>query len=325
MDASGNFLSGSYIAPDGTTITATGGSVALDQKGVMSGSFTVDTGDTITVVHGKLDQSKTKAAFVTVATDGSMDIGYFFKSGGTFAASDLEGTWYAYTTVIDATTGGVYWAHGTLDVDGSGKVTGTFNLPDGSTASVTDGTLNLSNKGIVTGNTTVSLGDTSSTSTIVHGKLDQGKTLGVYVALSADGSMRIGHMVKAGGTFKQGDGAGNWYVYGLSIDPSIPAVFWLYGDDASVDASGNITGSFTPPMGDSIGGAGTASIDSNGVIFGEFAFDTGDAGVGYFKMDQGKTIIDGVTVTASGAMAMWQYIKASPVALPGLPLLLLED
>jgi hypothetical protein len=42
-------------------------------------------------------------------------------------------------------------------------------------------------------------------------------------------------------------------------------------------------------------------------------------------MDQGKTIIDGVSVTESGAMAIWQYIKAPSVASPGMPLLLLDD
>jgi hypothetical protein len=322
MDATGKFIEASYTAPDGTIIKATGGRLALDRKGVISGSFTLDTGDTATVVHGKLDQSKTQAAFVSVATDSSMDIGYFFKSGGNFLASDLEGTWYGYQTIIDATTGAVFWVYGTYDVDVSGSVTGSFTGPDGSIVTVDSGTLSLDGDGILSGNLALSNGRSII---IAHGKIDQSKTTGIFVSTEPDGSMSLGQLVKAGGTFKQSDGAGNWYVYGLSIDPSIPAVFWVYGDDARVDASGKFTGSFTAPTGDTIGGTGTASIDSNGVITGNFSFDTGDTGVSSLKLDQGKTINVGVSVTTSGALAIWRYIRASNVALPGMPLLLFYD
>jgi len=322
VDASGNFIAASYIAPDGTTIAATAGSVALDRKGVMSGSFTLETGDTVTVVHGKLDQSKTNATFVSVATDGSMDIGYFFKSGGTFAASDLEGTWYGYQMIIDATTGAVFWVRGTYDVNASGSVTGSFTGPDGSTVTVDSGILSLDSDGILSGNLALSTGQSV---TVVHGKIDQNKTRGVFVGIAPDGSMSLGHLVKAGGTFRQSDGAGKWYAYSLNIDPSIPAVYWVYGDDARVDASGNFTGSFTAPTGDTVGGTGVASIDSNGVTTGTFVFDTGDTGVSHLKLDQGKTINVGVSVTTSGIMGIWQYIKESYFLNPGIPTLLLED
>jgi hypothetical protein len=293
----------------------------LDRKGVISGSFTAE-GETSTVIHGKMDQSKTWGASVFVGSSGTMDIANFIKGGGTFSPQDLEGSWHSYVTVIDPSEGAVFWAYGTFSIN-QGNMTGSFTAADQRVTAITSGTLTLNNEGIIGGGFTL---DIPQTIPIQHGKLDQSKTKGAFVSVDPTTQfMAIGYLVKAGGTFKQSDGAGNWYVYGLSVDPSIPAVFWLYGDDARVDASGNITGSFTPPMGDSIGGTGTASIDSNGVIFGEFSFDTGDSGVGYFKMDQGKTIIDGVTVTQSGAMAIWQYIKASPAASPGIPLLLLDD
>lgn len=321
VDASGN-ISGTYYGPDSSSVTLSGGQLTLDQKGVVTGSFTAE-GQTATIVHGKLDSSKTYGVGVMLGEDGSMDIATFIKGGGTFAQSDLAGIWYVYPTIIDATTEGIYWARGTLSVDNQGNVTGSFTGPDGTPVNITSGALTLNSAGIIGGSFALDIGQTVS---IAHGKLDQSKTIGTFVSVEPNFTMALGNLVKAGGTFKQSDAAGNWYVYGLNIVPSPqPAVFWLYGDDAHVDASGNITGSFTPPMGDSIGGAGTASMDSTGVIFGEFSFDTGDSGVGYFKMDQGKTIIDGVTVTASGAMAIWQYIKASPVALPGMPLLLLDD
>jgi hypothetical protein len=322
VDASGK-ISGTYYGPDGSSVTLSGGQLVLDQKGVVTGSLTAE-GQTTTIVHGKMDSSKTHGVSVMLGSDGSMDIATFIKGGGIFSPQDLEGDWYVYTTVIDAIEEAVFWAYGTFSVN-QGNMTGSFTAPDGRVTAITSGTLNLDNEGIISGQFALDIPQTIS---IAHGKLNQSKTKGAFVSVEPTGTMVIGHLVKAGGTFKQSTGAGNWYVYGLNIiPPPTPAIFWLYGDDVRVDASGNITGSFTPPpfIGESIGGTGTASIDSNGVIFGEFSFATGDSGVGYFKMDQGKTIIDGVSVTESGAMTIWQYIKAPSVASPGIPLLLLDD
>lgn len=320
VDESGN-ISGTYYAPNGSSVTLSGGQLTLDQKGVVTGSFTAQ-GQTSTIVHGKMDSSKTHGVSVMLGEDLSMDIATFIKGGGTFSPQDLEGNWYVYTTVIDAIEEAVFWAYGTFSVN-QGIMTGSFTAADGRVTAITSGTLNLDNEGIIGGQFALDIPQTIS---IAHGKLDQSKTKGVFVSVEPTGTMAIGHLVKAGGTFKQSDGAGGWYVYGLNIyPPPTPAVLWVYGDDARVDASGNFTASFTAPTGERIGGTGTAPIDSNGVITGMFSFDTGDTGVAYLKLDQGKTSTAGVSVTTSGAMAIWQYIKAPSVALPGMPLLLLDD
>jgi hypothetical protein len=324
MDASGNLTAGTYILPDETTLTLTGGNFKLDSQGVMSGIITVDTGDTVTVVNGKLDQSKTNGVWVSVATDGSLDIGYYFKTGGTFTTSDLEGTWYGYQTIIDASTGAVFWVYGTYNVDASGSVIGSFTGADGSPVTVGSGTLSLDSAGIITGNLALSTGQTP---TIVHGKIDQGKTRGVFVGIeTTDGSMFLAHLVKAGGTFKQSDGAGNWYVYGLNIFPSIPAVVWAYGQ-AHTDASGNLTGSYTIPTGDSVTGTGVSSMDSAGVVTSNITLSTGDTSISpSTKMDQGKTSSTGVSINdPSGAMGIWLFLKKSNVPLSALPSLLLFD
>jgi hypothetical protein len=325
IDESGN-LTGTYYAPDGSSVTLESGQLSIDYKGVMSGGFTAE-GDTATVVNGKLDEGKTFGTAVLVGTDGTMDLVTNIKGGGTFVPSDIQDSWYTYVTAIDATTGAVYSAYGTVDVDDSGKVTGLFNAPDGSTVSVTDGEMVLSDEGIITGSTTLSTGDTSL---IVHGKLDQAKTFGMYVSVSPDdGSMRTGYLYKAGGTFKKTDIAGNWYVYTLIIDPTIPAVYWAYGK-AGIDALGNFTGSYNGPTGQSINLTGTLQMNNEGLGTGTVKFQTGDTGVlSSIKLDQSKTSMTGVGIITEGStvgsMTILQFIKESNIPMPGIPLLLLDE
>lgn len=326
IDESGN-LAGTYYAPDGSSVTLSSGQLSIDHKGILSGGFTAE-GLSATFVNGKLDESKTFGTAVVIGTDGTMDLVTDIKGGGTFVPSDIQGSWYAYVTAIDATTGAVYWAYGTVDVDGSGKVTGLFNGPDGSTVSVTDGEMVLSDEGIITGSTTLETGDTSS---IVHGKLDQAKTFGMYVSVSpTDGSMRTGYLYKAGGTFKQTDIAGNWYVYTLIIDPTIPAVYWAYGK-ANIDALGNFTGLYNGPAGQSINLTGTFQMNNEGLSTGTVEFvETGDAGImPSMKLNQSKTSMTGVGIITEGStvgsMSILQFIKESNLVLPGIPLLLLDD
>ena len=324
MDESGN-LTGTYYAPDGSSVTLSSAQVALDHKGIISGFFTAE-GVTTTVVHGKMDQGKTFGTSVLLGADSTMDLLSFIKSGGTFTASDLEGTWYAYQVIIDASTGAVFWVYGTYDVDASGTLTGSLSGPDGSTVTADSGTLSLDSEGIITGNLALSTGQTP---VIVHGKMDQGKTRGVVVSTVPDGSMMIGYLNKEGGTFKQSDAAGNWYVYSLNIDPTIPAAYWAYGK-AGIDALGNITGSYIAPTGQSVKLTSTFQMNNEGLSTGTFNFDTGDSGIlPSIKLDQGKTSMAGVTIITSGSsvgtMSILQFIKESNIAMPGIPLLLLDD
>ena len=324
MDESGN-LTGTYYAPDGSSVTLSSAQVALDHKGIISGFFTAE-GVTTTVVHGKMDQGKTFGTSVLLGADSTMDLLSFIKSGGGFTASDLEGTWYAYQVIIDASTGAVFWVYGTYDVDASGTLTGSLSGPDGSTVTADSGTLSLDSEGIITGNLALSTGQTP---VIVHGKMDQGKTRGVVVSTVPDGSMMIGYLNKEGGTFKQSDAAGNWYVYSLNIDPTIPAAYWAYGK-AGIDALGNITGSYIAPTGQSVKLTSTFQMNNEGLSTGTFNFDTGDSGIlPSIKLDQGKTSMAGVTIITSGSsvgtMSILQFIKESNIAMPGIPLLLLDD
>lgn len=324
IDESGN-LTGTYYAPDDSSVTLSSAQVALDHKGIISGFFTAE-GVTTTVVHGKMDQSKTFGTSVLLGSDSTMDLLSFIKSGGTFKANDLEGTWYAYQLIIDASTGAVFWTYGTYDVEASGTLTGSFSGPDGSTVTADSGTLSLDSAGIITGNLALSTGQTP---VILHGKMDQGKTRGVVVSTVPDGTLMIGYLNKAGGTFKQSDAAGKWYVYSLNIDPTIPAVYWAYGK-AGIDALGNITGSYIAPTGQSVKLTSTFQMNNEGLSTGIFNFDTGDSGImPSIKLDQGKTNMAGVSIITSGSsvgtMSILQFIKESNIGTPWIPSLLLDD
>lgn len=324
IDESGN-LTGTYYAPDDSSVTLSSAQVALDHKGIISGFFTAE-GVTTTVVHGKMDQSKTFGTSVLLGSDSTMDLLSFIKSGGTFTANDLEGTWYAYQLIIDASTGAVFWTYGTYDVEASGTLTGSFSGPDGSTVTADSGTLSLDSAGIITGNLALSTGQTP---VILHGKMDQGKTRGVVVSTVPDGTLMIGYLNKAGGTFKQSDAAGKWYVYSLNIDPTIPAVYWAYGK-AGIDALGNITGSYIAPTGQSVKLTSTFQMNNEGLSTGIFNFDTGDSGImPSIKLDQGKTSMAGVSIITSGSsvgtMSILQFIKESNIGTPWIPSLLLDD
>ena len=324
IDESGN-LNGTYYPPYGSSVTLGSAQVGLDHKGIISGFFTAE-GVTTTIVHGKMEQSKTFGTSVLLGSDSTMDLLSFIKSGGTFTANDLEGTWYAYQLIIDALTGAVFWVYGTYDVEASGTLTGFLSGPEGSTVTADSGTLSLDSAGIITGNLALSTGQTP---VIVHGKMDQGKTRGVVVSTDPDGSLMIGYLNKAGGTFKQSDAEGKWYVYSLNIDPTIPAVYWAYGK-AGIDALGNITGSYIAPTGQSVELTSTFQMNNEGLSTGIFNFDTGDSGImPSIKLDQGKTSMAGVSIITSGSsvgtMSILQFIKESNIGMPWIPSLLLDD
>jgi len=323
IDASGNISSGTYYLPDSSSVALTSGQLGVDPKGVITGSFEAGTDLSATVVNGKMDQSKTYGASVVIGTDSTMDFITMIKGGGTFTLTDIQGSWYAYVTVIDATIGAVFWAYGILSIDGSGNIAGTLIGADGSINTVTSGTAALDSNGMITGSFVLSSGFNVL---ISHGKMDQAKTFGVFVGVSPDGSMGNVYMVKAGGTFQQQEGAGNWYVYGLFIDPSIRAVAWVYGK-ARLAASGNLEGFYILPTGDRIELTGVSTMGSDGLWTGTFYLSTGDTAISpSTKLDQGKTSLVGVTINPeNGAMGFWQFLKGYAGALPAIPSLLLGD
>lgn len=83
-------------------------------------------------------------------------------------------------------------------------------------------------------------------------------------------------------------------------------------------------------MGQSINLTATSQMDNAGLSTGTINFDTGDSGIlPSIKLDQGKTSMAGVGIITSGsdagAMSILHFIKESSIAMPYIPLLLLDD
>lgn len=74
MNASGQITGGSYTHSDGTVATLTGGTVAIDGSGVLSGTATTNIGVTITVTSGKMNSAKTMLSFVDSTNLGELDL-----------------------------------------------------------------------------------------------------------------------------------------------------------------------------------------------------------------------------------------------------------
>jgi len=193
VDNSGGIIGGSYTAPDGTTVSVTGGQMSVDNNGIISGTITAEGDVTGTFPNGKLDQSKTIVSFVGADTNGSLDLGVAIKAGGTFSTSDLEGTWYVYLSETNPALG-TYWLYGNFTVDNSGGITGgSYTTPDDTTVSVTGGQMSVDNNGIIFGTVT---GEGGFTGTFPNGKLDQSKTIVSFVGADNNGSLDLGVAIK---------------------------------------------------------------------------------------------------------------------------------
>ncbi len=92
VNASGTVTSGSLTRDDGTARTVTGGSLSVDPSGLVAGSVTLSNGHAPTV-SAQLNAFKTLLA--GVGLDGMTTPGLMLavKSGGSFSALDLAGTW----------------------------------------------------------------------------------------------------------------------------------------------------------------------------------------------------------------------------------------
>ena len=142
--------------------------------------------------------------------------------------------------------------------------------------------------------------------------------------------MGIGNLVRAGGIFSISDLQGAWYIYATQIDPVTPAVFWVYGK-FRFDASGNMTGAFNTPTGDSVAlTGGKMTLDNNGKLTGTFSLATGGTlTIVHGKQDQGHTsgfFVSSISDPVLGnALGIGSFFKGEPQGLPHMLPLLLEN
>lgn len=217
IDQDGNVTSGSYTAPNGftSTVVPAGSKLVVDGDGLVSGTVNllIQPG-AISVVsliaQAKMDQKKRSATFVTwdvtdpndpINTLLSLTSVNLVKGGGSFAGTELSGAWYTYSLAMDYSDSDpnnwlIYWVRGQYQTDSSGNISNGYYVgPDGNPINATGGTMSLDNAGEITGNLTIEGGEALT----VNGKLDQGKTYGIFGSVDDIGwmsGMTTGVMIK---------------------------------------------------------------------------------------------------------------------------------
>jgi len=195
INSSGSITSGSYIHSVGTTVNITSSSLALDAKGILSGTFNTDVGVTTTIQYGKMNASKNFLSFVS-STQSALpeyDQVAVFRAGSSFGQADLGGAWYVCEIYVGVNE---QVACGIVNISSTGTVT----------TAETTGSVTMSSGGIISGSITSTTGTTSS----LVGVLDTSKEFAGFVSGSSLGETSFSIGIKEGGSFSLSDLNGTW-------------------------------------------------------------------------------------------------------------------
>jgi hypothetical protein len=330
MDSSGNVTGGTVVTPDGTTFNVTGGSITIDNEGILGGSVTTSAA-TMTLRHGKMDQGKSIMSWTDTIGSLYYHTGVFVKAGGTFSTSDLAGTWHGYWGEINSGFDQAVWFYGTIVLDSAGNaIGGTYYQPDGSTRTIVGGQLGITSAGILSGTVTTSNG---SIITLRHGKMDPGKGFLGWSDIDNDGYYHNGWLVKSGGTFTTSDLTGTWYGYWGQIDPTFTTFHWFYGT-IILDSDGNAVGGTYYPLDGSPRTIvdGQLGITSDGILSGSVTTSNGSIiTLRHGKMHAQKTMLSWTDIDDDGYYHTgWLTLGgagqgSTTATMPWIPLLLLDD
>ena len=237
IDAEGTVIGGTAVNDSAVVKSLTGGSFTIDAKGQVAGTVHLSDGTTETLPYGKLNFGK-KILGMTSSDPVYRHLFMAEKAEGTFAQTDLAGTWYFQYYGDSPSNNAPYWASGTIIVNENGEVTGGSAINDsGVTKDFSGGTLTIDVAGQVSGTMTL---NGEQTGTLPHGKLDASKNV-LTLLDSSFGYRGIFVMVRGGGAFIQQDLAGTWYFEVFGDNPSTNGPRWGYGT-MTVDAWGAVTG-----------------------------------------------------------------------------------
>ncbi len=169
-----------------------GGFINIDGNGVLSGNgFVTTTSGTALyltpsssltpVPNGKMNSAKNLMSFPASTISGEYDLVTAMRAGGTFAPSDLAGTWYIFGSVTSGTNQSTI--SGTVILDLTGKITGgSYIRSDGGKASFTGGAVTIDGQGILSGNATTDINDNMN---LTSGKMHVSKDIMSIVANTA--------------------------------------------------------------------------------------------------------------------------------------------
>jgi len=259
----------------GTYITSTGhtespkGTLSINKEGVISAL--PDFGTTASSLHGVMSNKKDVIVCTHTGGDNSYKLMIFAKSAGTFATSDLQGTWVYHGLISgnepDQVPG---WYYGSITIDRNGNAIfsnvtdseGNKNyIPYPDKFSITEDGLITMPHAVVP----------------YYGAMNQSKDMIVSVATMAPGEehgvrgYNLAVAVKQiPGSYTINDLASTWYVHALVSGSSYDDWTGWYYATSLIDRFGNgnwVAGSYLNCRGETDQTwTGTMSITNNGII-----------------------------------------------------------
>src|SRR6185295_11645488 len=280
----------------------------LTSSGILSGTLTFEGNFNVILTEMKIDAEKTLAAGVAAAPDlGLLGMALLVKQVGTFAQSDVTGTWRFYSFSDHQSANAPTTARGALTFDSNGNLTGgTQILADGTNIVLTGGSLTINGSGIMSG----TLSSNGLTQTLVELQMDTDKTIAVGVGSDSTGRQFLAIGVKEVGAFAQADLTGTWHLYDFFDSPTANAPGTIRGS-LTFNAGGGITGG---TLIDSSGASvpvtgGTVAANSQGILTGTITTAGPTSTVTELKMDFDKTVAAGVGTDNAGFRFLGMAIK----------------
>jgi hypothetical protein len=307
-------ITGTLNAPDGSSMVIESGEASIAADGSLTGSFTVDTGVTGTVVNGLQDQNHSIFGFVGTDSEEALSFAVGVKGEGQYQTADMAGDWRFYAIQIDPNLPGLYWVYGDGAVGADGSISsGTYKGPDGTEISVTGGQFALTAEGKVSA--TFEFGDGSS-SQVADGMVDSLKTLALFVDMDSTGRLGYDIALKKGGSYQPSDLAGDWKIYNFTIDVANELAYWVHGT-GSIGSDGNLTGIYIAPDGSQFTiSNGQASLSTSGELSGSFTVDgVANETIQSGFMDQNKSIIVFVGTSDNDQMDLGIGFRTSEIPI----------
>ena len=328
---SGNIIGGYFANSKGLEAPLTGGSISVKETGEFSGTAVAAGQYNYDVYSGKISQSKDIFVWVDTSADvGTNDLSMAIKEGGTYATSDLAGTWHMFGTSVNGgafggDSEGTLW--GSYDINANGNMDGgSLSTSDDIDMSVVGGTLAMNSDGYINGTVTVFAGQDFDV-TFDSGKMDPSKNIMFITTQTEIGSSELMVLVKGGGTFSTADMEGKWYLHGVSMGGDFGglAISGSLEQDASgkvIDGDYSLVGEATglQPIPATFTPGGTMALNASGELSGSIDVTIHGTPQGDIhstitivsgKMAPSKNIVVFVVKTSIGQNALMISIKGN--------------
>lgn len=249
FDASGSVTGGNWEEEnDNVWVTGafTGGQLAIDNFGSMTGNITRSGGITNSLNSGQLCPISNVAAFTGRNNQSEDGATIIIKRGSNYTPSGMDGDWF-YSTQNQ---------YGLLQVDDNGNVIGgewfVYAGLTLMTGEITGGTLTFNSQGQIAGTV---ISDFPNTVTFRNSQLDEYKEIGAATVSDPSGNSNM-LIVKGDATFSTSDLQGTWHLVTYYGPGNVSYSTMI------VDSSGNVSGNISYA-------GGSLAIDAVGSVTGQ--------------------------------------------------------